>query len=94
MNFPEYVIPIWFVLSVLLYVLSGVILGLWLWRKRYVKLSSAFAGLPGYLEAAYIKYCKENNRPYKLLIAMRVIFTINVIFAGISFIPFVISGKG
>ena len=61
---------IWFSLSILLTVGGNLALKSFLNRKD-VKTIFGLQGTPGYLDAVYIRWCKENNKPYLLVITLR-----------------------
>jgi len=74
----ESVVLIWFIVSVLAHLLSG--LGLWLWLARHrVKMVFGLAGIPGYLERRYRDWAESAGRSSRLVINLRVISTINVV---------------
>jgi hypothetical protein len=84
MNYPdtvEILIMIWFAVSALVAVIGTVVFWLWLLR-RGVKLSFTWSGTPGYLEYAYIKWCRsQGRRPNRGIIAFRAISIVNAIIA-------------
>lgn len=82
----EIVIMVWFVASVLITVIGT--FGFWIWLlRRGVKLLFMWVGTPGYLEYAYLKWCRNQGcPPNKFLVSFRAISVINVIIAAAFFI--------
>ncbi len=78
-------IAIWFCLSVSFAVAANLALHIALWKRKYVRLLDVFAGTPGYLDRIYIKWCNDNHRSYKTLIAVRVLLLLNLILAVVAF---------
>ena len=77
---------IWFAASVFIVVVSTFALWLWLLRQG-VKLLFIWIGTPGYLEYAYLQWCRnKGQRPNRGIIAFRAVMIINVIIAAIFFI--------
>lgn len=88
-NYPstiDVVILIWFGLSVIIAVLGTFIFWIWL-RRHGTKLVFGLIGTPGYLEYAYLKWCRGQQISLnKGILFVRVLSIINVIVAGICFI--------
>jgi hypothetical protein len=61
---------IWFSLSILLTIGGNLALKSFL-NRADVKTIFGLQGTPGYLDMVYIKWCKENNKPYLLVITLR-----------------------
>jgi hypothetical protein len=83
MNSPttwEVVVMIWFIVSLITHLLSGVVLALWL-SRRGIKMSSAFSGMPGYVERRYRDWAEKSGHSPKLIVNLRIISTINVVIA-------------
>lgn len=73
---------IWLALSILLGLLSQA--GLWLFlRLRHVSVNHLFVGTPGYLEAKYLRWCRQSDRNYSVMIIVRVFLLANIILATI-----------
>jgi hypothetical protein len=90
-NYPstgETIILIWFAVSVFIEIVSSIVLWFWL-RRRGVKLVYGLAGIPGYMERAYLEWCRSQGRASRALLVWRVILHINVVVAAIFFIPIV-----
>ncbi len=78
----ERVIVVWFGVSVVAHLLSG--LGLWFWLARHrVKMVFGLAGIPGYLERRYRDWAERAGRPSRLVINLRIISTINVVIVSV-----------
>ena len=71
---------IWFSLSILLTVGGNLALKSFLNRKD-VKTIFGLQGTPGYLDVVFIKWCKENNKPYLLVITLRWLLILSSILA-------------
>lgn len=85
MNSPttwEVVVLTWFIVSLITHLLSGVALALWL-SRRGIKMSSAFSGMPGYVERRYRDWAEKSGRSPKLIVNLRIISTINVVVASV-----------
>lgn len=93
-NYPsmsEILIFIWFALSVFIAVTGTVVLWFWL-RRRGVKLVYGLTGVPGYMERAYVAWCRNNGQqPNKTMIVLRAISIINLIVAAAVAIPILAS---
>ncbi len=91
MNYPstgEVLIIIWFAVSVLIAVIGTFVFWIWLVR-RGVKLVFMWTGTPGYLEYAYLKWCRSQGvRPSRRIIFFRIVSIINVVVAAAFFIAF------
>jgi hypothetical protein len=85
MNRDEIFIIIWFVVSVLLEIITSIIFYFWL-RRHGVKLVFGLTGVPGYMERAYREWCHSQGRSSKGIIISRSIILLNCIMAGILFI--------
>ncbi len=84
----EILIIIWFAVSVLIAVVGTFVFWLWLVR-RGVKLTFMWTGTPGYLEYAYVKWCRSEGRPLNRgVIVFRAVSIINVVIAAAFFIAF------
>jgi hypothetical protein len=74
----ERTVFVWFVVSVVAHLLSG--LGLWFWLARHrVKMVFGLTGIPGYLERRYRDWAQGAGRSSRLIINLRIISTINVV---------------
>ena len=80
------IILVWFAFSVLVVIVGTI--AFWIWLRRLgVKLIFGLINTPGYLEYAYIKWCRNHQQiPSKKIILLRIISIVNVIIAGIFFI--------
>lgn len=82
----DIVVIIWFALSVIIAVFGTFVFWIWL-RRSGIKLFFGLIGTPGYLEYAYLKWCRAQHiSPKRGILFVRVLSIINVIIAGISFI--------
>jgi hypothetical protein len=82
-------ILIWFPISVVTHIFSGV--GLWLWLVyNGVKTIFGFTGFPGYLERRYSQWAKSQGRSSRLVVNLRIVSTVNVIAAAMIAIPLLI----
>ena len=82
----EIIITFWFAISVLIAVLSTFVFWIWL-KRRGAKLHFFMGtGTPGYLEYAYLKWCRDKGQsPNKGFLTFRVVSIISVIIAGAAF---------
>jgi hypothetical protein len=74
------VFAIWFVLSIVLTIFGNFAL-LWFLSRKGVRTRFLWRGTPGYLDAFYINWCKENNKPYRLVMTLRWAFIFSLILA-------------
>ena len=81
----EIAIAIWFVVSIFVEVASATALWMWL-RRRHVPLIFGLTGTPGYLERAYLKWCRSQGRSGRRILVLRAISTINAILSVIAFV--------
>ncbi len=85
----EVLIMAWFALSTIVEIIGTTIFWVWL-RRRGAKLIFGLAGTPGYLELAYVRWCRNQGRhPNIRLFVFRALSLINVVTSGILFILFV-----
>lgn len=80
---------IWFGLSVLTEVVSGLVLWLWL-RQKGAPLTFGLGGLPGYLERAYWNWCKANGLNGRPILVFRIVSKINMVAAILFNLPYLI----
>jgi drug/metabolite transporter superfamily protein YnfA len=89
MNYPstgQILIMLWFSVSAVIAIVGNFVLWFWL-RRQSVKLLFMMVGAPGYLDYAYIKWCRsKGQQPNAGLLVFRGISLINVIVAGIFFV--------
>jgi hypothetical protein len=88
-NTSETAIIIWFVVAGLIEISSSISLLFWL-RRHGVKLIFGLRGTPGYLEYAYIKWCRSQGCSWTTVVVLRIISIINLIAAGVVFIVLVV----
>jgi hypothetical protein len=87
-NYPstgEILIFVWFGVSVFVAVGGNFVFLFWL-RRRGVKLVYSLVGIPGYMDYAYLQWCRSHGRSGKRVLILRAISIINAIVAGIVFI--------
>ena len=85
----EILIAVWFAVSIIVEIIGSTIFWVWL-RRRGAKLIFGLAGTPGYLELAYVRWCRNQRRhPNIRLFVFRALSLINVVIAGVWFIFFV-----
>ena len=75
---------LWLAISILLGLFSQAALWLFLRRRRRVSINHFFVGTPGYLDTKYVWWCRENERSYFLLIALRVLLLANIILVTVA----------
>ena|SRR5690242_10206349 len=84
-GFWQWVAILWFALSVMSLVGENFVFYLWL-RRVGVPLSFVWSGIPGYLDARYIQWCKEHGRPpWRGRILVRRVLLLNAVAAAIVF---------
>lgn len=73
---------IWLGFSILFGLLTQA--GLWLFlRLRYVSINHFLVGMPGYLDAKYVRWCRESDRSYSAMIVVRVSLLCNIVLTAI-----------
>lgn len=77
-------ICMWFAGSVLSVVVGQVLIYFFLLR-RGVKPVSAFSGAPIYADILYAAWCRENNKPFALVLALRAVSLLSAIISAIVF---------
>ncbi len=83
----QLVVFVWFAVSVIVAVVGTVALWIWL-RRQGVQLVYGLAGIPGYMEHAYIAWCRSQRvKPNKTVILLRAISIVNVVLAAVVAIP-------
>jgi hypothetical protein len=92
MTIVQVVIDIWFGVAVIWAVLLNVALLITLRINKRVSLLDLYAGTPGYLDMIYIRWRKDNGKPYKVVIVARVAALINAVLAGMAF-AFTVNGN-
>ena len=75
---------IWFALSIFLAVFGNLAL-LGFLSSKGVETRFGLSGTPGYLDKLYIDWCREHNKPYRLVIAVRWASLFSTILAFIFF---------
>ncbi len=91
-NYPstgEIFVMIWFSVSVIIEIISSVLLWLWL-RRRGVRLVFSLTGIPGYIERAYLVWCRSQGRPCRRVLVLRAVSIINVIIAAVFFLTTIV----
>ncbi len=83
MSTADIIVMFWFVLSLIVTIIIQQWLRSFLSHRNYIGAFNAFAATPGYLDAAYIRWCRDNNRSYGLLIVVRIFFLVSFVVAGI-----------
>ncbi len=84
------IVTVWFALSVLVEVVGNVALYLWL-RRRQVRMIIGLAGLHGYLDLLYARWCREHGRSAARVLWLRRGSLANMVAAAIVFISDVAS---
>jgi hypothetical protein len=79
------VVLVWFVVAVVVEVMSSEILRAWL-RRRGVDVP--YARMPGRLERAYLQYSQAQGRSGRLVVGLRRASMINVVLAFFAALPF------
>jgi hypothetical protein len=74
---------VWLASSIFLLLLSQVFLWAFL-RRQQVLMRHFFIGTPGYLDFKYIRWCREHERGYVVMIAVRVVLALSVILAAFA----------
>jgi len=74
---------IWLGASVLLAVLLQAFLWIFL-RQRGVLLDFFYIGTPGYLDVKYINWCRQDEKSYFVVIALRVVLLLSIIIAVVA----------
>jgi hypothetical protein len=80
------IIACWFGLSVFFAVTLNFMLHSWLCRMGRLKFFDPFAGVPGYLDRIYVRWCEDNGRNHKTLIGIRRVSFISFVLSSIAFI--------
>jgi len=62
----QWLVTLWFALSVGSVVFGRLIFAWWIWRRDGAKLNSFWIGTPGYLEAVYASWCRAEGRSSRL----------------------------
>lgn len=76
----------WFVISVLIVVFGTLVLWIRL-RRSGVALTPMWVGTPGYLENAYLKWCRRQGRlPKKGILIFRIVSLMSAIIAAVVLI--------
>jgi hypothetical protein len=86
MSVAERVVVVWFASAAVIELATHfVLLGWLIWRK--VPLRFLSIGVPGYLEAAYAKRCREEGRSPRRVLLLKRLSLVNMILAAAAFIP-------
>ena len=88
MNTAQIVIVLWFVLSVAVVVLMNFVFYIWLLRKG-APVKFFFAGTPFYLDAVYVKWCRERGEKYTKLLWVRGVSLASAIASAVAFVTVV-----
>jgi hypothetical protein len=78
-------IVVWFAVSVVTHLLSGVVLAIWVSRHG-VKIQFFVSGMPGYVEKRYRDWAVKEGRSSNLILNLSIISSLNAIIASIFFI--------
>ncbi len=81
----QWLVILWFVLSVGSVVFGRMIFAWWIW-KRGAKLNFFWIGTPGYLEAVYARRCRDEGRSSYLGMILLIASMINVALASTVFV--------
>jgi type IV secretory pathway TraG/TraD family ATPase VirD4 len=81
----EIFVMVWFSVAVIIEIISSIVLWFWL-RRHGVKFVFGLAGIPGYMERAYLAWCRSQGHPCTRVLVLRAVSIINVIVAAIFFI--------
>jgi hypothetical protein len=81
-------IAIWFAVSALVAIFTNVGLYFWL-RRRHTPMQASLVGMPGYLDLAYMRWCREQNKSPAALLWFRGASLVSLLIAGWAFISFV-----
>jgi hypothetical protein len=71
---------VWLGLSILLALLSQAFLWIFL-RYHRIPMQHFFIGTPGYLDAKFIRWCKENDSGYRAVIVARGLLVSSIVLA-------------
>lgn len=81
-------IAVWFVVSVLVAVSTNIALFVWL-RQRQTPMLFSLTGMPGYLDLAYLRWCREQKKSPAAVLWFRAASLANLVVAAWAFIVFV-----
>jgi hypothetical protein len=84
----EAAVSIWFACSVAVPVIANAILYFWLCGKG-VSMVFAFAGMPGYLDVLYARWCREHQKSPAAILWFRAIALLNLVIAAWAFYVYV-----
>lgn len=82
----QLVVGLWFVASIAIEVLGNLALFVWL-KARGAPVRFGRAGLPGYLDEAYLRFCRERNARAGGVLVARRLSSANVILAALMVLP-------
>jgi hypothetical protein len=74
---------LWFTVSLLLCIAGNFVIVRFLGR-RGLKTKFVLISTPGYLDILYVKWCKENNKSYAVVVALRILLFLSVVLAAIA----------
>jgi hypothetical protein len=77
-------VEIWFIVSILVGVSTNVGLLVWAIRSKR-SFSFMLAGMPGYLDALYVDWCREKGRPFAGMLWLRALSLLSLVAAGVAF---------
>lgn len=89
----ETAIILWFVVAGMMQVLSTLVLAGWLVRRK-VRLVLGLMAIPGYLEWAYVKWCRSHGRPsttVRAVLVARGLLLVSAVVATVVAIPIFIA---
>jgi len=84
---------LWFALAIFIEVFGNLAF-LFFLKTLGIKPSIILYGIPGYLEYAYWKWCKNQRRSPERILVLRGVSFANLILAAIVVIPMIISANG
>jgi hypothetical protein len=94
MDWLKVFIGVWFAASVFVEVVSNFVFYWWL-KQRGVPVRFIWAGTPGYLDAHYSEWCRQNGASPRRIVVLRWIGLANMILTTIVFMVLVVpSGHG
>jgi hypothetical protein len=70
----------WLLFSIILALLSQAFLWIFLPYQR-IPMRHFFIGTPGYLDAKFIRWCKDNDRGYLAVIVVRGLLALSIVLA-------------
>jgi len=80
-------IAFWFAASILAEFANRLVLKRWL-GARHITIAFLKRGMLGIYDYAYVRWCRDNGRPFKTFIFLRSLLALNTILACITFIAY------